>query len=302
VSVTTGRSGGRRPAWLNTAFEPGIVKRADRLGWGFRNETWRVVLADGRRVAVTRLADTEATPSIVGLMTSIQPRLLSAGIPSPVLVDLAVESTRLIVTELIDGTPGAELLGQEGGPHVVGSVLGAAWRRLAAVDLTGLDLPATWATPHRLVSDSFARLTRARSWLNATDRRLLFADLEALGSQLSNRRPSFVHGDLIPVNILIRRGQLSALLDFEFVRLADPLLDAAWFDWIVAYHHPADEPAAWRAFVTAADLDDHEPVTRELLRVLPLVRLLEILDDDRLRDDHAGEWIEMLRACLTRPR
>jgi aminoglycoside phosphotransferase (APT) family kinase protein len=302
VIVTTGLDRFHMPPWLEGAFARGVVEAAERLGWGFRNETWKVTLTDGRRVAVTRLADPEAAPSTVRLMTEIQPCLLAADIPSPVVVDSTLAASGLIVTKFVDGTPGAEVLGQQGGPRIVGSILGAAWRRLSGIDVTGIHLPSTWAAPDDLVSDSSARLARTGGWLSAADRRHLSADIETLGGHLSSRRPGLVHGDLVPVNILARRGQLAALLDFEFIRLADPLLDAAWFDWIVAYHHPADEPAAWRAFVTSAGLDDREPLTRELLRIFPLVRLLEILDDESLRDEHVGGWIRMLRACLTRPR
>lgn len=300
--MTTGLGRVQGPPWLERAFESGVVDAAERLAWGFRNETWKVTFTDGRRIAVTRLADPEAAPSIVGLMTQIQPRLVAADIPSPVVVDPTLAPSGLIVTEFVDGTPGAEALGQQGGPRIVGTILGATWRRLSGIDVTGVSIPSDRATPSDLVGDSDARLARTGGWLSAADRRQLAADVEALAGHLSSRRPGLVHGDLVPVNILTRRGHLAGLLDFEFVRLSDPLLDAAWFDWIVAYHHPADEPAAWHGFINAAGLDDREPVTRELLRIFPLVRLLEILDGERLSDEHRGRWIRMLRACLSRPR
>jgi aminoglycoside phosphotransferase (APT) family kinase protein len=301
VSVVHGRPRIPAPPWIASLFDPGLVDGASRLGWGFRNETWKVVLADGRRLAITRLADTEAAASIASLATLVQPRVRAAGVPTPAVIDLGSASTTgVLITEFVDGTPGAQLLEDDDGPAVVGSLLGAAWRRLAAIDPTGLPLPATWADPDNLAALSIARLTRAGRRLTRSERGRLSADIVAAANLLAGRQSGFVHGDLAPVNMVVRDRTLAALLDFEFVRLADPLLDAAWFDWIVAFHHPAEEPAAWRAFVASSGLDDREPASRDLLRILPAVRLLEILDDDRLTEERADRWLRMLRVCLAR--
>jgi aminoglycoside phosphotransferase (APT) family kinase protein len=290
----------RVPAWLAATFVSGSIDEAVRLGWGFRNETWRVDLTDGRRLAVTRPADPVAAPAVVALTRLIQPRLRVAGIPSPTIVDLAPGApSAIVVTEFVDGTTGAEMLTQRGGPALIGGLLGDAWRRLRSVDPAGLPLPDAWATPRPLADLSRARLSRAERWLTGQERRQSAAVIDALPELLAGRRPGFVHGDLVPVNTLVRDGSLAAILDFEFVRLADPLLDAAWFYQIVAFHHPSEEPAAWRAFVSAAGIDPDDPRTRDLLRALPLVRLLEILDGD----DHSegtAHWLPILRSCIAR--
>jgi aminoglycoside phosphotransferase (APT) family kinase protein len=49
-----------------------------------------------------------------------------------------------------------------------------------------------------------------------------------------------VHGDFGPNNVLLDPAtfQVTAVLDWEFAHLGDPLEDLAWCEWIVRTHHP----------------------------------------------------------------
>jgi aminoglycoside phosphotransferase (APT) family kinase protein len=294
---------GVAPGWIIELFEPGFVRAVSPLGWGFQNETWKVELADGRPLAVTRIDRAEAAAAVLSLTRLVRPRLVAAGVPVPAVVELgSTVPPGILVTDFVEGTPGAELFDEREGPAVVGSVLGSTWRKLADVDPSGLALPVIANPPAGGRSSTAAALAHAGQWLTRSERRQLSAEIRAASDLLAGREPGFVHGDLAPVNVVIRDRTLAALLDLESVRLADPLLDAAWFDWIVAYHHPAHEAAAWRAFVTASGLDERDPTTRQLLGILPLIRLVEILDDHSLRSGRADHWIRMLRACLARAR
>jgi aminoglycoside phosphotransferase (APT) family kinase protein len=291
------------PPWMVDLLGPGAIAGAIRLGWGFSNETWRVSLADGRDVAMTRFADAEEATRVGSLARAIRPRMVAAGIATPAAVDLGfAPEAGVMVTEVVDGIPGAELLNSDGGPAGVGSILGDAWRRLASIDPSGLPLEMPWSDSADLAAASSARLDRTAPWLTGRERELLAADISTLPALLAERQPGFVHGDLVPVNVLVRDGSLVALLDFESARIADRLLDAAWFDWIVAFHHPAQEPAAWGAFLEASALEPDDPSARALLQLLPLIRILEILDDDRLTAASADHWARMLRAWLARRR
>jgi aminoglycoside phosphotransferase (APT) family kinase protein len=282
-----GESRPAAPGWIIDLLEPVAVVATSRLGWGLHNETWKVELTDGRRLAVTRLASAQAAASRVSMARLVQPRLVAAGIEVPALVDLeATIGAGVFVTEFVDGTPGAELLAKPAGADVVGSIMGTIWRNLAAVDPSGLPAPAN-PDPRRI-----------ERWLTRSERRTLSTAAGTAVDRLGGREPGFVHGDFVPVNIITRGGVLAALLDFESVRLGDPLVDAAWFDWIVTFHHPVAEPAAWSAFVASASLDDADPITSDLLRTLPLLRLIEILEDAELSDEEVGHWVGMLRACL----
>ena len=288
------------PDWLSEVFGP-AARRAERLGWGFRNETWAVRLPDGRRVAATRLADPAVAAILPARIASLRPLLVEAGLPVPAIVEIEPPPDGVLLTEFVDGIPGPELLNRVGGPATVGALLGAAWRRLGTIDATELALPALWASRDGLVA-------AARRWaggvlpdLQAADRARLEIELLVLPGLLRERPVGLVHGDLVPSNILVLDDRLVALLDLESVRLADPLVDAAWFDWIVWFHHRSEEPAAWAAFATAAGLDGRDPVTAGLLRTYPLIRLLEILDGSAPGDRHRRRWLDQLVACLRRP-
>lgn len=288
------------PGWIAGAVGPEAIERASRVGWGFRNEVWRVHLAGGRQLAVIRLVDTGSAASIVARTVRLQPRLRAVGIPHATVIDTGPASSGVLITEFVEGTVGAALLGDPGGPGLVGSILGAAWSRLAHVDADGLELDRTWLDAEGLAEASRARLGRVGPLLGGAGSRQLAEAVAVSETLLARRRPAFVHGDLVPVNVIVRGGKLAALIDFEFARIADPLLDAGWFDSIVAYHHPAEHPAAWRAFLLASGIDAGDPVTRDLLRILPMLRYLEILDDRSTAAERVPHWTAMLRAQLAR--
>lgn len=288
------------PGWIAALFEPARIDDASRIEWGFRNEVWRVGLDDGRRMAVTRFADTGAAPSIVSLTARLGPRLRAVGVPSATVLEAGPASPELLVTDLVDGVVGAALLGEPGGPTVVGSMVGATWRRLAQVDTSGLGLDGTWLRPEGLVESSRSRLERAAPLLGEAPSLRLAEAIAVSAGLLAGRRTTFVHGDLVPVNFIIHDGEVAALVDFEFARVAEPLLDAGWFDSIVAFHHPGEHRAAWQAFLAASGIDADDPVTRDLLRILPMLRYLEILDDPSTAKADAPHWIAMLRQQLVR--
>ena len=82
--------------------------------------------------------------------------------------------------------------------------------------------------------------------------------IEAAGLALpgdSTTAGVFAHGDLAPVNVLVHGGRVTAVLDLDRARLAEPDYDAAWFAWVVSAHHPGLAADAWRGFTEAAGLD-----------------------------------------------
>jgi aminoglycoside phosphotransferase (APT) family kinase protein len=113
---------------------------------------------------------------------------------------------------------------------------------------------------------------------------------------LDGRRTGFVHGDLVPVNLLMEDGDLGALLDLEAAHAGEPLLDAAWFSWIVGHHHPALKPAAAAAFAREAGLVPTDARTTALWTALPSIRILEILGRHPERATARAHWLSQLRA------
>jgi aminoglycoside phosphotransferase len=60
----------------------------------------------------------------------------------------------------------------------------------------------------------------------------------ALGEHAASQ--VLVHGDFGPNNVLLHPESfaVTALLDWEFAHLGDPIEDLAWCEWIVRTHHP----------------------------------------------------------------
>ncbi len=288
------------PAWVGLVLGNGVTDLR-RLAWGFTNETWAGTTAGGERLVATRMAEPRLASAMIARGPAIAGRLAAAGIETPVpLAARSHPATGVLVARWLDGTPGMELLHTAGGAAEVGRALGRAWRRLAGVDSAGLELDELWADPGVLAR-------AARRWLGGVDAELPSPAVEVaevrLGqveALLAGRRPAMVHGDFVPANVLIRDAASPALLDLEAVRLGEPLLDAAWFGWIVRFHHPAVSQTAWTSFADAAAIDAGESVTAALLEILPTVRILEIVA--ALAPGPArARWMEQLRVNLGAP-
>ncbi|MFD8867341.1 phosphotransferase family protein [Streptomyces sp. NPDC059590] len=60
------------------------------------------------------------------------------------------------------------------------------------------------------------------------------------GTEASVRGAVLVHGDYGPNNLLLDpvTFQVTAVVDWEFAHLGDPVEDLAWCEWIVRMHHP----------------------------------------------------------------
>ncbi|MGO4751459.1 aminoglycoside phosphotransferase family protein, partial [Streptomyces sp. 2MCAF27] len=69
-------------------------------------------------------------------------------------------------------------------------------------------------------------------------RRIHGADVRGGGKVL-------VHGDYGPNNVLLDPAtfQVTAVVDWEFAHLGDPVEDLAWCEWIVRMHHPGHRRA-----------------------------------------------------------
>jgi aminoglycoside phosphotransferase (APT) family kinase protein len=283
------------PAWLAALFPDGIAE-AEPLGWGFTNISWRVTTVEGRRLAVTRLAHDTGPPPRAGVVQALR----DSGLPvARAVVRTPPWPDRIRVSELIDGVTGAALLGDPAGARLVGRLCGSVARRLSAIDPTGLGLPDEWADPKRIGATTRRRAADAGPDLAPAVRGRLAAAVERFPGVLAGRPAVVAHGDLVPVNVLARDGRLVGLLDLETIRVADPLLDAAWFDHIVGFHHPSVRAAARAGYAEGAELGLDDPVARTLLRVLATARILEILDGPVSADRRTG-WLDHLRENLER--
>jgi aminoglycoside phosphotransferase (APT) family kinase protein len=166
---------------------------------------------------------------------------------------------------------------------------------MRSADPGDLGLDDLWSRPGDL-------LVAANRWLDAVSLELpsgasaaLRSGLGRVAPALAGRPAGMVHGDFVPVNILVRGDRVAALLDLEAVRIGEPLLDAAWFEWILRHHHSAAADEAVTAFAEASALDRDDHATATLLAVLPAIRILEILGRAELPVATRLQWLEQLR-------
>ena len=77
-------------------------------------------------------------------------------------------------------------------------------------------------------------------------RRLATVDLSLVAALDAAPEGSvLVHGDFGPQNLLLDpdTAEPTALVDWEFAHIGDPVEDVAWAEWIVRTHHPEVVPA-----------------------------------------------------------
>lgn len=61
---------------------------------------------------------------------------------------------------------------------------------------------------------------------------------------LANGRGTFIHGDFGLHNVLVDQGRITAVLDWEFARIANPAIDLGWF------YNTAEHLVGWETFLT----------------------------------------------------
>ena len=267
--------------------------------WATSTRTERMTLADGRRVVVQRSVGGASARATIGRRIRLG-RLLPAiapWLPMPEVRGGEATGPRpFVVTGFVPGISGRELLADNRGAAQLGRLMGELVAGLARVPTRGLRLGGTWGDPERLATAADRWLNASAPDLGADGARALERLLRRLPRELAGAPPVFAHGDLAPVNILVRDGAVVALLDFERARLAHPLFDAAWWRWIVRHHHPERSEAAGPAFLEAAGLED-SPATAKRLDLLAALQCLEMLRRAR-RAEARHEWAARLLSVL----
>jgi aminoglycoside phosphotransferase (APT) family kinase protein len=298
----TGATGVQAEAELDrlTALVGVPVIGAERPAWGFANRTTIATLLDGRRWVVQELQDPVAGRAVVARARSLAERLSKGGVPVPEVVIADAEAARpLLVTAFVGGQLGPTFFGTDREAAALGSLMGAAQRRLAMIDMEGLRLPTTWAIPDRLAAVSRLRLERVASRLDRRTVGIVQGAIDEHAGSAPSGRAVFAHGDFAPANVIVSGGQLAALIDFEYARVADPLFDAATFGWLTFQFHPARAEAAWAAFADAAGIaaGSDQAGLRATLRRLRLLRILELVEVAGRRGPAMRDrWLSLLAA------
>jgi aminoglycoside phosphotransferase (APT) family kinase protein len=303
------------------------VAAFERAGWGFENRTDVVTLADGRRLVVQRLTRPAQARRSLRLAQILPDRLATVGIrlPRQLSADAAADLP-YAVREYLAGTAAAAFMGQVAGAVAVASAMGALLPQLRLAPTTGLRLPGDWADPARLEKRARSQLNRCRELFDQATRGELTATIDELGERFAGRAACFAHGDFCPVNALVETTdyrppttdeeprtenreprtnntehpplRVVGLVDLDYARVADPLFDAAWWGWVVRYHHPERWIVAWPELLRAAGFTVDQ-ATLGRVRVLQRLRCLEATDDARSAgDDAAGMWARRLHETL----
>jgi aminoglycoside phosphotransferase (APT) family kinase protein len=225
------------------------------------------VLQFGPRAAIARRAS---------LAIELQSR--APWLPVPRVVGAEIDGAQpFVVSRRVAGTSGRELLNDDESAARLAAAMGVLSRRVADVPIRGLHLSRTWADGSRLAEAAARWLGRTAPLLSPRDLRRLGRLIDRLPERvagISAFRPVFAHGDFAPVNVLMRDGEVVALLDLERARIAHPLFDAAWWSALVGYHHPARRRAAEPAFLAAAGL----PVDGSIEPALEALRTVQFLE------------------------
>jgi aminoglycoside phosphotransferase (APT) family kinase protein len=278
------------------------VTGATHAVWGFTNQTDFVTLAGGDRVVVQRYRRRQDAEHRLRVMRALWTPAAEAGIAIPRIRELDLDADPAwVIFDALPGVPVPEAgdAGLEGSrfPEIARSMgeLLLIFRRLPT---TGLELDDLWADPGRLAATA-ARWVRETSQLAATELSALADLLDRLPTLFARRPVVLAHGDFAPVNVLTDGTSLTGLLDFESVRLADPLFDVAWWAWAVSFASPSVLGTAWVGFLQGAGIDPSDPQLPARVHALQVLRMLELVaDETSLSPDVRRVVADRLRAML----
>ena len=110
-----------------------------------------------------------------------------------------------------------------------------------------------------------------------------------------NATGTLVHGDFGPNNMLLNpeTWDVTALLDWEWAHIGDPIEDLAWCEWIVRMHHPAEIPQL-QHFFAAYGRRPPWPDRRDAM-ITQCRLLLEFVRDWDANSAGVAQWQERLR-------
>ena len=280
-----------------------VVAEATTAAWGFQNRTEIVTLAGGDHVVVQRYrrsADAEYRLDVMGALRDAA-AAVGIAIPKVLVFDLDADPA-WIIFDALPGVPVPEVDGGLEGPRFppLARAMGEMLSAFRELPIEGFEIDQSWA-------DSAGLAARAAEWaaalevLDDSERAVVDGDLTRVAELFRGRPAVLAHGDFSPVNVLSDGTSLTGLVDFESVRLADPLFDAAWWQWSVSFSPPAVHEAAWPEFLAGAGIDANDPKLSARIRSLQLLRMLELLADGSLGAGVQRSVANRLHTFLRRP-
>lgn len=274
-----------------------------RAIWGFQNRTDIVTLTDGERVVVQRYRRRQDAEYRLRVMQGLWAPAAAAGVAIPRIreSDLAADPAWLI----FDALPGVPVPdagdSAPGGPRfpAIARLMGELLAAFRGLPSDGVPIDDRWADPGRLAAHA-TRWVAEVPELKPSERAAAADHVDRLHTRFGGRPAVLAHGDFAPVNVLTDGRSLTGLLDFESVRLADPLFDLAWWEWSVGFSSQAVLKAARPAFLEGAGIDATDPELPLLVQSLQLLRMLELLAGDTLGPDVRAIVAARLHATIRR--
>jgi aminoglycoside phosphotransferase (APT) family kinase protein len=277
------------------------VARMRRAAWGFTNRTDIVTLAGGESVVLQRYRRRADADRRLRITRALQAPAAAAGIAlaRELASDLDAEPS-WVIFEALPGVPvpdlGAAGLEDPRFPELA-RAMGDLLARFRELSPAGISIDDLWASPDRLATEA-AAWSAAVDGLAAPGRSALDALIDTVPTLFARRPAVLAHGDFAPVNVLTDGTTLTGLLDLEWVRLADPLFDVAWWAWAVRFAGAGVFEAAWPAFLEAARVQTGDPDLPDRIRALQVLRMLELLAGSSLAPEVRPTVAASLRSSL----
>lgn len=276
------------------------VEGFERCQWGFTNTSWVLQLPDQsqHRQLVLQLPQ-GATPNIVVASRDIPALLGQVGIHSPRLLYSNTDSNpSFLIREYIPGQTGNTTIKDIDSAIRLAGRMGALLPRIAQVPMDLDWLPRIWtdAALLRVAVDQWC--LQAQALLSDPVRQMIARARTQIDAMCADG-PVFVHGDFCPVNVLVEDQRIVGLLDLEHAQCGSRLFDAAWWGWIVRFHHPQRWVEAWPALLRAANIPN-DPRTITVMESIQILRCLELSAAGcvQAHEQRATMWAERLEATL----
>lgn len=276
------------------------VLEAESAAWGFKNQTWDVVLADGSAVVVQLFRERDSAIHRITAMRQLGalsdlpiPRVLAANLDAP---DPWAVYVRL------EGQPGYERAGwdlSDRGWVSMAGAMGAAVYRIQIIPTDRTDLPDLWSRVDDLCVAARQWVEPLKPYLRRESSGKIDRVIGSTPTVLGDFFPVVAHGDFGPQNALFVGTTLTGIVDLEDARLAHPLLDAAWWNWLVRAHTPNAFARSWRSFLQGARADDTAPRLNDQMQVLTVLRLLEAAESfGRISPEKQPSWATRIEKQL----
>jgi aminoglycoside phosphotransferase (APT) family kinase protein len=296
---------------LHQTFPGAIFADIAPTSGGFSHRT-ALLTIDGRR-CVIKATDAPGRRADVRREAHVLRLLRGSGLPIAPLVALAEDATWIVaVTEAINGVNGITLFaGEQTELEAIYTALG---RLLADVHNTALPEQA----PELRLVDHIQTIRQALTNLVLPSdlREALVASLDHPAWRADDLR--LIHGDA-GIHNLLWDGRITALLDWEWAGVGNPLIDLAWVGWTMRWRRVPEH--IWLLLLTAYERQGsrvgeqgsrdrtHQGknntaasviarATPETVRALTLGQIAGILVRSQAQPEAYAEWLRRARWTL----